>query len=225
MRLLTLPTVTTGRILIEDPAGSGSRGLLIGCHGYGQNATDMLDEMRRIPGADQWTLVSVQALNRFYTRNDQSVVASWMTREDREQAIADNIEYVNRVVSRLSEDTEIPAGQRSVVYLGFSQGASMAARAAVRGARRASGLIMLGGDIPPDVRDDASLQWPPVLIGAGRDDKWYGARIDSDVQFLESRGVRHEIVRFAGGHEFTEEFRNAAGDWLRSVKTVDPDLA
>src|SRR6185436_10831731 len=135
MRLLTLPTVTTGRILIEDPAGSGSRGLLIGCHGYGQNATDMLDEMRRIPGADQWTLVSVQALNRFYTRNDQSVVASWMTREDREQAIADNIEYLNRVVSRLSEDTEIAAGQRSVVYLGFSQGASMAARAAVRGAR------------------------------------------------------------------------------------------
>ena len=203
---------------------------MIGCHGYGQNATDMLEELRRIPGADEWTLLSVQALHRFYTRNDQAVVASWMTREDREHAIADNIEYLNRVVSRFAEDTETSGGERrifegKVVYLGFSQGASTAARAAVRGARRASGLIMLGGDIPADVRDDASLRWPPVLIGAGRDDKWYGARIDSDVQFLESRGVRHEVVRFAGGHEFTDEFRNAAGDWLRSVKTVDPDLA
>jgi predicted esterase len=225
VRLITLPTPTTGRILVEDPAGSLSRGLLIGCHGYGQNAADMLEELRRIPRADEWTLVSVQALHRFYTRNDQAVVASWMTREDREHAIADNIEYLNRVVSNLTEDTETPGGERRVVYLGFSQGASMAARAAVRGARPAAGLIMLGGDIPVDVRDDASLRWPPVLIGAGRDDKWYGARIDSDVQFLESRGVRHEVVRFAGGHEFTEEFRLAVGDWLLSVKTVNPDLA
>jgi predicted esterase len=214
VRLLTLPTVTTGRILVEDPAGSLSRGILVGCHGYGQNATDMLEELRRIPGAGEWTLASVQALNRFYTRNDQSVVASWMTREDREHAIADNIEYLNRVVSRLVEDTETSGGGRRIVYVGFSQGASMAARAAVRGAAPAAGLILLGGDIPADVRDDASLRWPPVLIGAGHDDKWYGARIDSDVQFLESRGVRHEVVRFAGGHEFTEEFRNAAGDWL-----------
>ena len=40
----------------------------------------MLEEMRRIPGADAWRLVSVQALHRFYTRGDQAVVASWMTR-------------------------------------------------------------------------------------------------------------------------------------------------
>jgi predicted esterase len=225
MRLITIPTVTTGRILIEDPAGSVSRGLLIGCHGYSQNATDMLDELRRIPGANDWTLVSVQALHRFYTRNDQAVVASWMTREDRDLAIADNIEYLNRVVARVSEDTETPGGEGRIVYLGFSQGASMAARAAVRGTRSASGLIMLGGDIPPDVRDDPSIRWPPVLIGAGRDDKWYGARIASDVQFLESRGVNHEVVRFDGGHEFTDAFRNAAGDWLRSVKTVNQSLA
>lgn len=210
MRVLTVPTVTTGRILVEDPAGSFSRGLLVGCHGYGQNAADLLDELRRIPGADEWTLVSVQALHRFYTRNDQSVVASWMTREDREHAIADNIEYLNRAVSAVSR-------QAPVVLLGFSQGASMAARAAVRGERPVTGLIMLGGDIPPDVRDDGSLRWPPVLIGAGRDDKWYGARVDSDVKFLESRGVSHEVVRFEGGHEFTEEFRNAAGNWLQRL--------
>ena len=225
MRVALISTKTTGRVLIEDSRGSSATRFLIGCHGYGQNAADILEELRRIPGADEWTLVSVQALNRFYTRNDQAVVASWMTREDREHAIADNIEYLNQVVSNLTEDPETTGGERMVVYLGFSQGASMAARAAVRGTRRAAGLIMLGGDIPQDVRDDASLQWPPVLIGAGRDDKWYGARIDSDVQFLASRGVCHEVVRFAGGHEFTEEFRSAAGDWLRSVKTVDPDLA
>ena len=213
MRVALVSTQTTGRVLIEDSSGSSATRILIGCHGYGQNAEQMLDELRRIPRAQEWTLVAVQALHRFYTRNDQSVVASWMTREDREHAIADNIEYLNRVVSAVAERTDT-----SVVFLGFSQGASMAARAAVRGARSARGLIMLGGDIPGDVRDDASLGWPPVLIGAGIDDKWYGARVDSDVQFLESRGVSHEVVRFTGGHEFTEEFRNAAGDWLQRLE-------
>ena len=50
---------------------SPARGAIVGFHGYGQNADTMLDELRRIPGADAWRLVSVQALHRFYTRNDQ----------------------------------------------------------------------------------------------------------------------------------------------------------
>ncbi len=182
--------------------------MLIGCHGYGQSGGMMLEELVRIPDAHAWRLVSVQALHRFYTRNDQSVVASWMTREDRELAIADNIEYMNRVVSETAADAQ------TIVFLGFSQGASMAARAAVRCARPAAGLIMIGGDIPPDVREDASLQWPRVLIGVGSEDQWYGTRVESDLKFLASRGVTHEVVRYKGGHEFTDEFRAAAGQWL-----------
>jgi predicted esterase len=225
MRVVHVSTRTTGRVLIEDSSGSSPARFLIGCHGYGQNATDMLDELRRIPGAEEWTLVSAQALHRFYTRNDQRVVASWMTREDREQAIADNTEYLNRVVDAVTGRAHEALPPAKIVYVGFSQGASMAARAATRGTLVASGLVMLAGDIPPDVRDDESLRWPPVLIGAGIDDKWYAARIDSDIQFLESRGISHTVVRFTGGHEFNEEFRNALGNWLRTVKTVDPDLA
>jgi predicted esterase len=168
----------------------------------------MLDEMRQIPGASTWRLVSVQALHPFYTRNDQAVVASWMTRQDRELAIADNVEYLKKVVGAVAEPSQ------RIVFIGFSQGAAMAARAAVRPTPRASGLILLGGDIPPDVREDASLRWPPVLIGVGDRDSWYGARVESDVEFLKSRNIPHQVVRFAGGHEFTEEFRRAAGAWL-----------
>ena len=170
----------------------------------------MLEEMRRIPGSDAWRLVSVQALHRFYTRGgNQDVVASWMTRQDRESAIADNIEYLNRAVAAGGED----AG--AIVYLGFSQGASMAARAAVRGSIRAAGLVMLGGDIPPDVRDGPTAEFPPVLIGVGSRDTWYsGARSDADIAFLEQRGIPHEVVRFDGGHEFTDEFRSRVGRWI-----------
>lgn len=213
MREQLISATTHGRILIEDAAVSFGHQALVGFHGYGQNADIMLDELRRLPGADAWRLVSIQALHRFYTRQHQSVVACWMTRQDREAAIADNIAYVNRAVAdAVGDDVS------RVVYVGFSQGASMAARAAMRGARRAAGVILLGGDIPPDVRDDPQAVLPPVLIGVGHTDQWYQARVDGDVQFLESRGVQPQVVRFAGGHEFTDEFRKAAGDWLAQIE-------
>jgi len=213
VRTLHVSTSTTGRVLVEDPAGAIS-GTLIGCHGYGQNAAIMLEELKRIPGAERWRLVSVQALHRFYTRNDQAVVASWMTREDREQAIGDNIDYMNRVVAALMEPGPGPAIASPTVFLGFSQGASMAARAAVCGSTRPAGLIMIGGDIPSDVREQDFAHWPRVLIGCGDTDTWYGARVEADVAFLRERGVPHEVVRFTGGHEFTDEFRSLAGAWL-----------
>src|SRR5450830_692898 len=98
MRTVSIETPTHGRVLIVEPEAADAGIRLVGFHGYAQSSDDMLDELRRIPGSDAWTLVSVQALNRFYTRGDQSIVASWMTRQDREQAIADNIEYVDRVL-------------------------------------------------------------------------------------------------------------------------------
>jgi len=213
LRALNIETPTHGRILIEDAADSFSGRLLVGCHGYGQSADTMLEQLQKIPGADRWRLVSVQALHRFYTRSNEAVIASWMTRQDREPAIADNIEYMNRAVAAAGGDEA-----SAIVFLGFSQGASMAARAATRGSRRAHGLILLGGDIPPDVRDETALAIPSVLIGVGSRDNWYsGARVDADIAFLQSRSVPHHVVRFDGGHEFTDEFREAAGEWLKRI--------
>jgi predicted esterase len=209
VRPVLVETTTHGRILIGDPAVSFSGRVLIGCHGYAQNAAILLDEMRRIPGADAWRLISVQALHRFYTRGDQAVVASWMTREDRDAAIADNTAYLARVVREHAADAT------TIDYLGFSQGASMAARAAARVEPPARGLILLGGDIPPDVRDDPAVSLPPVLIGCGDGDSWYAPRLEGDVAFLRDRGISHTVVRFEGGHEFTDAFREAAGRFLR----------
>ena len=210
MQTLSIETSFHGRVLVEDGSPSSSR-VIVGCHGYGQNAAIMMKDLNAIPGADGWRRVSVQALNRFYTRGDEAVVASWMTREDREEAIADNIKYLQNVVNAVTADA------KTIVYLGFSQGASMVSRAAARVTPRASGLILLGGDIPPDVKDHPSVQLPPVLIGCGARDTWYGARIDHDVAFLQSRGMARDVVRFDGGHEFTDEFRAAAGRWLARI--------
>ena len=99
-----IETPTHGRVLVDRPSVSPTA-VLVGCHGYAQTAEILLDELLMIRGDAPWTLVSVQALHRFYTKGDRDVVASWMTRQDRDTAIADNIAFP------LREHTRIPAAQ------------------------------------------------------------------------------------------------------------------
>jgi len=207
VRTISVETPTHGRALIKDASSSfsSSGGLLVGFHGYAQSAEDMLAELELIPGSERWTLVSVQGLHRFYARGHGKVVASWMTREDREQAIADNLGYVNRVVRAALQGV---GDEATVVFLGFSQGVAMAYRAAVMGERRAGGLIAIGGDVPPDVQEASADRFPPILIAAGQSDEWYtAAKVEADEVFLRARRLRHEIFHYAGGHAWTAELR------------------
>ena len=214
-QVLFVETSTHGRVLCHDCAGSAA-GLIVAFHGYGQSAADVLASVQQIPGIDNWRLAAPDALHRFYTRDQQKVVGSWMTREDRDLAIADNLAYVARVIERIGP------GSAPIVFAGFSQGASMAYRAAVLGAHRARGVIALGGDIPPEVRTHtetagAAAAWPAVLIGAGVRDTWFGKRLDADLAFLSTHAIPHEVARFDGAHEWTPGFSTAAGRWLGAL--------
>lgn len=206
-----------GRYLVRVPEPAPQPWpLLVGFHGYGEDAADLLRELTRIPGTDEWLVVSVQALHPFYTRNDQKVVASWMTRLDREQAIADNLAYVGRVLNdvRRRYPTREP-----LVFAGFSQGGAMAYRAAAH--YPSDGLIVLAADVPPDVAAGPRAPLPHVLIGRGTEDQWYTeSKQASDVRMLEELGTRPEICVFDGGHDWSDEFREAAMNMLR--RTMAP---
>jgi predicted esterase len=203
MQTRTIETSTHGRFLFED---RGPDRLLVGFHGYGETADVHLGELEKIGGIGRWSVASVQALHPFYTRSGQAAVASWMTSIDRELAIADNVAYVQRVLASLPR----PA---TLVFIGFSQGASMAARAAAYSAR-ANGLILLGGDIPPDVREDRGITLPPTLLARGETDDWYtDEKFKNDLRYLESTTNVTPLV-FAGGHEWTDAFRGAAAAFL-----------
>ena len=197
-----LATTTHGRYLVRP---SSSR-FLVGFHGYAQRADIQLREMEKIPGADGWTLVSVQALHPFYAR-EQEVGACWMTPLDREEAIADNILYVQRVMEMFPE-------RERLVFLGFSQGVAMAWRAATN--IPCDGVISLSGDVPPDV---TASKLPPSLLARGKYENWYSEeKFKKDLSFLEGRSDVTTCV-FKGGHEWTDEFRDAVGSWLSRLRT------
>ena len=72
----------------------------------------------------------MQGLHRFYSRNDERVIASWMTREDRDLVIADNVAYVDRAVDAIGvEGRLIFAGFDEVTLLAATQPAEKAAAA------------------------------------------------------------------------------------------------
>jgi predicted esterase len=214
----TIPATTLGAYLVSVPEEPRAAPLLVGFHGYGQNAEACLSELQRLPGSSAWLLVAVRALHRFYDLKHRDVVGSWMTRLDREQAIADNVKYVANVVVEVARETSGGAG---LVYAGFSQGASMAYRAAARGSRPAQGIIVLGGDLPPDVGEDPAVVLPPVLIGRGLRDTWYTEeKLAADLDRLRARGTEVETVRFDGGHEWTDAFRESAAAFVRRVMAL-----
>lgn len=174
----------------------------------------MLDSLSRVRGERRWLLVSVQALHRFYTRSDDLVVASWMTREDRELAVADNSAYVAAVVSAVERDHAVTNVR---VYAGFSQGVAMAYRAAAFAGPVARGLIVLAGDVPPDVVPRAG--WlPPILIGRGTTDHWYtDTKATADLEILSAAGATVATHVFQGGHVWDPTFVDRAGLFLDEV--------
>ena len=191
-----------GRYLYE---GRGAERLLVGFHGYAEVAEWNFAELGKIPSIEEWSAVSIQALHPFYTRTGE-VVANWMTKQDRELAIADNVAYVRAVLAALP-----PA--KTLVFSGFSQGAAMAARAAAH--IDCAGLIMLGGDVPPEVKRE-EYRFPPVLLARGTRDEWYtDEKFKADLEWLEPR-TRVTRCVFAGGHEWSDPFRQAAGEFLRA---------
>ena len=212
-----IPATVHGRYLIR-PAAAASRGLIFCFHGYATNAEHLLEEVMAIPGIADWTLVVVQALHPFYNTKTGEVVASWMTKLDRELAIEDNTRYVAGVVGEVRKETGV---EDPVIYLGFSQGVAMAYRAAAGAGYPSRGLIALGGDVPPELAERNLDGLPPVLIGRGNREEWYGEdQLAADVDLLTAKGVAVETCVYDGGHEWTDEFRRRCTEYLSRIIAI-----
>ena len=219
--VIAVPATVHGRVLIEA-RGAGSRGapLLVGFHGYAENAERHLEELAAIPGIEGWVLAAVQGLHPFYNKTGD-VVANWMTKQDRELAIADNAAYVRSVIGRVRAQT---GADGPLVYLGFSQGVAMAYRAAALAGHPVAGVVALGGDVPPELAE-AGFGSPATagtqmraLVSRGAGDPWYTSeKMTADLSALTRHGVAVESAVYPGGHEWTAEFRALAGSFLGEI--------
>ena len=211
----TIAATTHGRYVVEAPPSGAPAGILVGFHGYAEPAEVQLERLRGIDAASGWLLVAVQGLHRFYHRRANQVVASWMTRQDRELAIADNVAYVGGVVDAVAREWPRSA---ALVFAGFSQGVATAFRAAAASARRIDGLIAVGGDVPPEIGAAALGRIGRVLVCRGSRDEWYTtAKFDADIGRLRAGGATVTPLAFDGGHEWPGAVDAAAAAFLKTV--------
>jgi predicted esterase len=212
-----IATTTHGRYLVLPASTPAPAGLLVGFHGYAEGAESQLERLRAIPGSDRWTLVSVQGLHRFYQRRTNEVIASWMTRQDRELAIADNLAYVEAVVDALAR--EMGREPARLVFAAFSQGVAMGFRAATATTRRVGGVIAVGGDVPPEIDAAALARAQNALVCRGTSDEWYtDTKFQHDVTRLRQSGVTVHAVTFDGGHEWSEAVLKNAATFLQALE-------
>jgi predicted esterase len=203
-----IATTIHGRHLVIPPEPAGPAPILAGFHGYGEDAETQLERLRAIPDSANWLKISLQGLHCFYDRRTNRVVSSWMTRQQRELAIADNIAYVERSLDAVSgEWPTLPL----VVFAGFSQGVAMAFRAAASETRRVTGVIAAGGDIPPELSPSELKRISVVLLARGKSDPLYPAgKFAADEGRLRQCSVSLRALEFEGGHEWSGEVGDAA---------------
>ena len=211
----TIAVASHGRYLVAPPgdaAAAAGAPLLVGFHGYAEDADVHLDRLRSIPGASRWLIVSIQGLHSFYRGRSSDVVASWMTRQNRDLMIDDNLQYVSAVIDEVRRVWQ-PAAP--TVLAGFSQGVAMAFRAAAAGRHQTSGIIALGGDVPPELATESLARIHEALIGRGEQDDWYTPqKFADDEARLRTAGTNVVVTTFDGGHKWTADFNRVAAAFL-----------
>jgi predicted esterase len=209
----TIETTTHGRYLVASAEGGSAGVAIVGFHGYGENAETQMERLQSITGFARCPLISIQGLHRFYRGSSNEVVASWMTRQNRELAIADNISYAGRVIESVLAELKV---KPPLLFAGFSQGVPMAFRAAVTSTVLPVAVVAVGGDVPPEIEPETIKRLSGAMLCRGVSDPYYGnEKFRDDEARLIGAGVNARLLEFEGGHVWPHELDGILPRFLR----------
>ncbi len=197
-RHITVPRTARYHTL-GDARSAGSIWFVL--HGYGHLARYFL---RAFEGLEEGSLiVAPEGLGRFYLDEGHTRVgATWMTREDREHEIADQLTYLDRLAEELvsQHGSTVPLN-----VLGFSQGVSTACRWTALGNTHVDRLVLWGGSMPPDIGTATlATRFSTVhvdLVQGDNDTIVPDTVLAQSEAKLRPAGVEYSIHRYDGGHE------------------------
>jgi predicted esterase len=166
------------------------------------------------------TIVAPEALSRYYldglrggSHVSSAVGATWMTREDRDSEIADQVSYLDTLHDAVA--AAVPRDAMQLTAFGFSQGVATVCRWLARGRTRAHRLVCWGGAIPDDVGLDAGspLRHAALWLVAGSRDMYATAdRVAQQETVLRTAGMPFTRLSFDGGHRLDDTtMRRLAG--------------
>lgn len=173
-------------------------------HGIGYLSKYFLKYFKHLDPQENF-IIAPQAPSKYYLNGEyRHVGASWLTRQDLEIEIENNLNYLEAVY--IAEELD---KVENLNILGYSQGVSMAARFVARRQIVCKNLIMHSGKLPNELTADdfRFLNDTRFSFIYGKQDKY----LSPDILKIEEKRLKRifpnnlEIISFDGGHEVNTE--------------------
>lgn len=174
--------------------------VLFALHGYGQLVPFFIRKFEML--SEDLLIVAPEGPHRFYLQGSSGRVgASWMTKEEREVDIQDNVIFLDLLRTTIEE--RFPNINDSFL-LGFSQGGATAARWQALGKKLHHALILWASVFPPDLKEVEFKSASKSFFILGNEDEYY-PKPDSDelLSDYEQRGF--EVITYQGKHDINNE--------------------
>jgi len=174
-------------------------------HGYGQLANKFLTFFEPFASEEHF-FIAPEALNKFYWKGfGGKPVASWMTSEDRENEIADYLNYLDQLYAEL-----LPKHMHAKkVVLGFSQGTATGTRWVAADNAEIQHMVMWSGPLAQDIDwDNAQNKFKATnsYLVIGKQDEFISASdVEKQKQYLDQLGFDYTFFEFDGAHELHKE--------------------
>lgn len=167
-------------------------------HGYGQLAKFFVRKFEALN--DDYFVVAPEGFHRFYLNGSSGRVgASWMTKEDREFDINDNLKYLEQ----LSKTVEKGFDFKKRILIGFSQGGATAARWYFNSHSRLDHLILWACVFPPDLNLEQETKFvsgKTNFFVLGNEDEFYSPKQQNEIlNFYQDKGF--SVLTFKGKHD------------------------
>lgn len=208
-RHITVPK--TARYAVMGSFHENLSEVWIVAHGHGQLAARFLSRFTPLEREDR-LFVAPEALSRYYLTSNgvhhrnSPVGGTWMTREDREAEIEDQIRYLDLVYDEIFRQVDRERVQLWV--LGFSQGVATVTRWLARGKASADRVVLWAGIIPPELDAGGARGLSgksPVTMVVGSSDEFATPKVVAAQEAkLRELGVEFTSMSFEGGHDLSE---------------------
>jgi predicted esterase len=177
--------------------------VLFVCHGYAQLGDEFISQFSKLENQNT-LIVAPEGLHRFYLRGGQEkVVASWMTKEDRDDDIRDYVLFLDKVYDAVLEKFSSPP---KIIALGFSQGAATASRWCAMGKSKMDELILWCGFFPPDLPPNGISEKIKLTVVTATKDKFISAEQErNQLEKMKLLSPQLNHVTFEGEHEMNIE--------------------
>jgi len=198
-------TEKTGHYFTHGSLSEKTRFVWVCLHGYGQLGKYFIQRFEFLNPEEHFVIVP-EGLNRFYFEGvNERPVASWMTREDRLDEIADYVGFLELLRKKIGWDKNYDA---EVIYLGFSQGVSTLIRWMTNIHQPCDHLLLWAGMLP----DDILLEHHRIYFGSfptnyfiGKSDPYFNEKRAEDISLLiKQAGMKTQLQWFDGEHKVDE---------------------